>query len=109
MRCNIRSRQIPSRLFSQLCPFCKAPLLEAERIGACASCFTPHHIQCWTENDARCSIFSCTGNETLVWPVKDRRISLNLFFFLILVIGLLSVSCIFYFRPFWTLPWFVPA
>ena len=44
-----------------------------------------------------------------MWPVKDRRISLNLFFFLILVIGLLSVSCIFYFRPFWTLPWFVPA
>lgn len=41
------------------CPFC-AQSVVAGNITVCHSCHTPHHAECWRQNEDRCCIFACS-------------------------------------------------
>lgn len=45
------------------CPYCKGPLA-GEEIRRCGECRTAHHVVCWQQN-GRCSVFGCTGSQTV--------------------------------------------
>ena len=46
-----------------LCPFCRSPLQDLERVIRCGHCATVHHTACWNENANHCSVFRCSGFE----------------------------------------------
>jgi hypothetical protein len=41
-----------------LCPYCQGPITEAEESIACSGCETPHHKDCYEENNG-CTVFGC--------------------------------------------------
>jgi hypothetical protein len=46
------------------CPFCRRDFEESREPKArCASCATPHHAECWSENGG-CTIFGCGSVDT---------------------------------------------
>ncbi len=40
------------------CPYCQFPLKQESKAVQCKSCKTPHHQECWNENDG-CTTFGC--------------------------------------------------
>ena len=51
------------------CPYCRMPLCDTDAIKTCASCRTPHHAECWTENKG-CTVFGCAES-----PEEEEKIS----------------------------------
>ncbi len=41
-----------------LCPYCGGPISESEESNACSGCETPHHKDCYEENNG-CTVFGC--------------------------------------------------
>ncbi|HEY4492153.1 MAG TPA: hypothetical protein VI958_09125 [Acidobacteriota bacterium] len=48
-----------------LCPYCKAAFRMRESCVQCVTCGTLHHSICWLQNENHCSIFRCSGTDTL--------------------------------------------
>lgn len=59
-----------------LCPFCKSSLHNG-LVSRCFVCRTPHHADCWRDHDFRCSVFQCTGNQTLLARPRHGQTSKN--------------------------------
>ena len=43
---------------AEVCPYCRAPIIEDEPLTVCEGCGTRHHADCYAEN-AGCTIFGC--------------------------------------------------
>src|SRR5271154_6657190 len=41
-----------------LCPYCQGPISETEESMVCSGCETPHHKDCYEENNG-CTVFGC--------------------------------------------------
>jgi TM2 domain-containing membrane protein YozV len=41
------------------CPYCRAPIDDAENRRDCSGCGTPHHADCYAENGG-CTVFGCS-------------------------------------------------
>jgi len=53
------------------CPYCRAPVDDADEIVTCDSCATPHHADCYAEN-AGCTVFGCANA-----PVDEPAVSVS--------------------------------
>jgi RING finger family protein/TM2 domain-containing protein len=42
-----------------LCPYCQGPIIDSEESIVCSGCETPHHKDCYEENNG-CTVFGCT-------------------------------------------------
>lgn len=49
-----------------ICPYCKDSVSPAEAVY-CPSCEAPHHIECWTSNQDRCSVYGCESRQEDRW------------------------------------------
>lgn len=52
------------------CPYCREAVEEDERM-ICPSCKTPHHPDCWHENEG-CTIFGCENT-----PVEESKVAVT--------------------------------
>ncbi|TXI87421.1 MAG: DUF4339 domain-containing protein [Cupriavidus sp.] len=52
------------------CPYCREAVEEDERM-ICPSCKTPHHPDCWHENEG-CTIFGCENT-----PVEEPKVAVT--------------------------------
>ncbi|MBN1350050.1 RDD family protein [candidate division KSB1 bacterium] len=43
---------------SGFCPYCQTEIAETDHIQECPVCKTPHHSECWLENNG-CSVYGC--------------------------------------------------
>ena len=41
-----------------LCPYCQGPISDSEESTVCSGCETPHHKDCYEENNG-CTVFGC--------------------------------------------------
>ena len=53
-----------------VCPFCRTPI-EGEDVSCCPDCDTPHHLECWMDNNG-CSVAGCSQA-----PADDPRMTLT--------------------------------
>jgi hypothetical protein len=47
-------------LIGKICPFCQTPIKQGVAVTICSLCNTPHHSECWQENNG-CTTFGCKG------------------------------------------------
>ena len=52
-----------SQVTGKTCPYCQVPLKSGEESFNCPKCETPHHLECWRENNG-CTVFGCNASET---------------------------------------------
>ena len=55
-----------------LCPYCQGPIAEGEETIVCTGCETPHHKDCYEENNG-CTVFGCQCA-----PPEEPKLSLSL-------------------------------
>jgi hypothetical protein len=55
----------------EVCPYCRAPISEAEPTTACSGCGTKHHQDCYEENGG-CTIFGCSCA-----PAEEPKLSVS--------------------------------
>jgi hypothetical protein len=44
---------------SEICPYCRSPIVDDEPLTVCEGCGTRHHADCYAENSG-CTIFGCS-------------------------------------------------
>lgn len=49
------------------CPYCKAPITEADQVKVCPACGIAHHQSCWEQNHG-CTTFGCSMQNSVVAP-----------------------------------------
>ena len=57
------------------CPYCQFPIKHDSAIMICPACKTPHHWECWQDNDG-CTTFACSG-EARTLNGSDLEIDLS--------------------------------
>lgn len=45
------------------CPYCQTPIKNESEAIVCSQCYTPHHPECWDENNG-CTSFGCSNNKS---------------------------------------------
>lgn len=45
-------------MIATLCPYCQGPISDSEETIVCSGCETPHHKDCYEENNG-CTVFGC--------------------------------------------------
>lgn len=53
------------------CPYCQKILTEQDSVLVCQKCHTPHHHQCWVENQG-CAVAGCEGSLTHAGAVESE-------------------------------------
>ncbi|RLD15833.1 hypothetical protein DRI50_03335 [candidate division KSB1 bacterium] len=43
----------------RICPYCRTAIDDPDEIKFCSACHTPHHVDCWDENNG-CTVFGCS-------------------------------------------------
>lgn len=56
---------------TEVCPYCRASIIEEEPITACVGCGTKHHRDCYEENGG-CTIFGCSCA-----PAEEPKLSVS--------------------------------
>jgi len=51
---------------NKICPYCQSRLKKGADITVCSECGTPHHKECWDENNG-CTSYGCQNN-----PLSER-------------------------------------
>jgi hypothetical protein len=55
------------------CPYCRFPIKEGTDVTVCPTCSSPHHTECWNDNQG-CAIIACaSGPSAASVPPKDRQ------------------------------------
>ena len=53
------------------CPYCQKILTEQDSVLVCQKCHTPHHHQCWVDNQG-CAVAGCEGSLTHAGAVESE-------------------------------------
>lgn len=62
-----RSQAAGGDYVGKTCPYCRFPIKPGEQITICPKCDTPHHTDCWEENEG-CTTYGCDGGQSAATP-----------------------------------------
>ncbi len=55
-----------------ICPYCRTIIKGSEKVQICASCKTPHHQDCWLENNG-CTVYGCKNA-----PPDEEKVTIHI-------------------------------